>query len=73
MSMDRSFGQYWGCIFGHLIVVTLETAVLAIYVVGHPLTDKYRVDLTVTAGYWYWVVAVWVPLYLILYFGPRLL
>jgi len=62
-----------GLHLGHLLTSTLETAVLTAYVFVHDLDEKHRVDLTVTAVYWYWVVGVWVPIYGVLYFGPRLL
>jgi len=58
--------------FAHLITGTLETAVLGAYVFAKGLDAKHRVDLTVTAVYWYWIVGVWIPLYAILYWGPRL-
>jgi hypothetical protein len=27
----------------------------------------------VGAVYWYWIAAIWIPLYVIVYFGPRLI
>jgi len=36
-----------------------------------PLEDKHYVDVTVSALYWYFVVAAWIPLYLLVYWLPR--
>ena len=33
---------------------------------------KHRVDLTALAIYWYWVVGVWLVIYAVVYFTPRL-
>ena len=33
---------------------------------------KHRVDIVTVAIYWYWVTAIWVVLYAIIYFTPRL-
>ena len=32
-----------------------------------------RLGVTVNGMYWHFVVAVWVPLYLVLYWSPRIL
>lgn len=55
----------------HLIVETLEVFILSVYIFNRRLDAKHRLDLTVLAVYWYWVAAVWIPLYLIVYIGPR--
>ncbi|MDT5295115.1 MAG: cytochrome c oxidase subunit [Acidobacteriota bacterium] len=57
----------------HLFVLTAETVFLTIWVFFRPFDEKHRVDITVLAVYWYWVVAIWLPLYTILYFGPRII
>jgi hypothetical protein len=33
---------------------------------------KHRVDIVTVGVYWYWVVAIWLILYPIIYFTPRL-
>jgi heme/copper-type cytochrome/quinol oxidase subunit 3 len=33
---------------------------------------KHRVDIVTIAVYWYWVVAMWLILFTIIYFTPRL-
>lgn len=57
----------------HLLVLTSETLFLLIWLLFRPFDEKHRVDVTVLAVYWYWVVGIWLPLYAILYFGPRIL
>ncbi|HEX8073125.1 MAG TPA: cytochrome c oxidase subunit 3 [Pyrinomonadaceae bacterium] len=56
----------------HLLTVTLEVFLLTLWVFLRPFDMKHRVDITVVAVYWYWVVAVWLPLYAMVYFTPRL-
>lgn len=57
----------------HLIVLTFEVIFLALWVFFRPFDEKHRIDITVTAVYWYWVAGIWIPLYAILYFGPRII
>jgi heme/copper-type cytochrome/quinol oxidase subunit 3 len=33
---------------------------------------KHRLDITALGIYWYWVVGVWVVLYGVVYFTPRM-
>lgn len=55
----------------HLLTVTLEAFLLTLWVFLRKFDMKHRVDITVVAVYWYWVAAVWLPLYAMLYFVPR--
>lgn len=55
----------------HLVASTLEDLLLCVLLVIGPLEDKHYVDVTVSAIYWYFVVAAWVPLYLLVYWLPR--
>jgi cytochrome c oxidase subunit I+III len=57
----------------HLLVLTTEAIFLAAWLFLRKLDEKHRVDLTVLAVYWYWVVGIWIPLYVILYFGPKII
>ena len=57
----------------HLIVAAGETAILSAWLFTHKLEEKYAMDVTVGAVYWYWVVGVWLPIYLIIYWAPRFL
>jgi heme/copper-type cytochrome/quinol oxidase subunit 3 len=57
----------------HLLTLTAEVVFLTIWVFLRPFDEKHRVDITVLAVYWYWVAGIWIPLYAILYFGPRII
>jgi len=58
---------------GHLIASTLENVLLALLMYAGPVERKHFVDANVNAIYWYFVVLAWLPIYIILYFGPRML
>jgi cytochrome c oxidase subunit 3 len=55
----------------HLIVETAEAFILTLYTFNRGLDPKHRMDITVLAVYWYWVTIIWIPLYAIIYLGPR--
>lgn len=60
-----------GMHLAHLLTVSLETLLLTIWIFTRKFDMKHRVDITTIAIYWYWVVAIWLPLYAIIYFTPR--
>lgn len=62
-----------GMHFTHLIVGTLENLLLTAWLLTHGLDDQHARDVRVGAVYWYWIAVIWVPLYALVYFGPRLL
>ena len=72
---DNAYGSITWMILGmhllHLIVMICEDTYLAIWTLKKGLDDKHALDLTVMAVYWYWIVAVWVVLFPILYIFPR--
>jgi cytochrome c oxidase subunit III len=55
----------------HLIVATLETVMMASWTFRYPLSIKHARDVRLTAIYWYWIAGMWVLLYAIVYWGPR--
>ena len=57
----------------HIITSVLETLMLAIYLFMRPLDPKHALDVEVGAIYWYFVVASWIPNYVLIYFGPHML
>jgi cytochrome c oxidase subunit III len=57
----------------HIITSALETLMLAIYLFKRPLGPKQALDVEVGAIYWYFVVASWIPNYVLIYFGPHML
>jgi len=56
----------------HLIVSTAENLALLLWALTHPIDKKHARDMRVSATYWYWVVGIWIPLYALVYWGPRL-
>ena len=60
-----------GTHLSHLVASTLEDVLLCLLVLFGPLEDKHYVNITVSAIYWYFVVAAWIPLYLLVYWLPR--
>ena len=55
----------------HLITLTCETLLLTVWSFVREFDMKHRVDMVTLAVYWYWVVAIWLLLYTIIYFTPR--
>jgi heme/copper-type cytochrome/quinol oxidase subunit 3 len=50
----------------------VETVVIAILMFrSGPIHPKYYSDVEDNALYWYFIVAVWVPIYAILFLYPR--
>ena len=56
----------------HLLIMTVEAVVLAIWIFTREYDMKHRVDIVTLGIYWYWVVGIWLVLYAIIYFTPRL-
>ena len=56
----------------HLLVLTTEAILLMIWIFTREYDMKHRVDIVTVAVYWYWVTAIWLLLYAIIYFTPRL-
>jgi cytochrome c oxidase subunit I+III len=57
----------------HLVTDVFDTIVLAVlFLCGRPIEGKRHVDVAENAMYWYFVVYTWVPIYLVLYWVPRL-
>ncbi len=56
-----------------MIVEVTEVVFLTIWIFVRSFDKKHRLDITVMAVYWYWVTAIWIPLYAIVYFGPRII
>jgi heme/copper-type cytochrome/quinol oxidase subunit 3 len=56
----------------HLLVLTTEAVLLTVWIFIREFDMKHRVDIVTVAVYWYWVTAIWIVLYAIIYFTPRL-
>lgn len=55
----------------HLVVLSCENGLMMLWAWMKGLDDKHVRDIRVTAVYWYWVVAVWLVLYWVIYWSPR--
>ena len=62
-----------GMHLAHLITLGCETLLLTMWCFSRPFDMKHRLDITALAIYWYWVVGIWLVLYSVIYFTPRLL
>ena len=72
---DNAYGSIvWVLISLHTIHVATDvtdSAVLLVMASTKPMARKRFVDLSENSLYWYFIVAWWVPIYLILYWAPR--
>lgn len=55
----------------HLVTDVLDSIVLLALMIVGPIEGKRFADVSENAIYWYFVVALWVPLYLVIYWAPR--
>lgn len=66
----------WSILGMHLIYLVLgvgELIMVLVWTLVRGLDEKHALDVTLTAGYWYWLVGTWIPLYLAVYWAPRIL
>jgi heme/copper-type cytochrome/quinol oxidase subunit 3 len=56
----------------HLVTDFVDTIVLAVLMFTGPLTGRRFVDIAENAGYWWFVIGAWLPIYFTLYLVPRL-
>jgi heme/copper-type cytochrome/quinol oxidase subunit 3 len=54
-----------------LLVDVAETAVMIALLYSKKLLDRHISDASDVTFYWYFLVATWIPLYVIVYVGPR--
>jgi cytochrome c oxidase subunit III len=57
----------------HLLAGTAENFIMMLWAWLRGLDTKHERDIRVNAVYWYWIVGIWIPIYAIIYFGPRFL
>jgi heme/copper-type cytochrome/quinol oxidase subunit 3 len=55
----------------HIVTDLLDSVVLAVIMFVGPLEEKRFVDVSENAFYWYFVVLIWLPIYGLIYFAPR--
>ena len=72
---DNAYGSIvWVLLSMHTIHVAtdvVDSAVLLVMAYTKPMPRKRFVDLSENSLYWYFIVAWWVPIYLVIYFAPR--
>lgn len=72
-----AFGTYvWTFLALHsfdVIADTIYTAVLLVIVLLGRDGPKQRIGIHVDSVVWYFLVAIWIPIYVIVYWGPRFL
>jgi heme/copper-type cytochrome/quinol oxidase subunit 3 len=56
----------------HLVTDFVDTFFLTVILFTHPVTSDRLSDLDDDALYWAFVVASWIPIYLLVYWAPRL-
>jgi heme/copper-type cytochrome/quinol oxidase subunit 3 len=57
----------------HIVTDFVDTIVLATLMFVGPVEEKRFVDVSENAGYWYFVVLSWLPIYGVIYWAPRLI
>jgi len=57
----------------HVVTDLGDTAVLGLWLFTHEVGDDQFSDVNDNAGYWDFVILAWIPVYLLVYWGGRLL
>jgi cytochrome c oxidase subunit III len=57
----------------HIVTDFLDTLVLTVLMFTGPIEERRFVDVAENSAYWYFVVGVWVPIYGVIYWAPRVL
>lgn len=72
---DNAYGSILWILLGvhlfHIIVMGCEDTLLLAWALFRGIDGKHTIDITVTAVYWYWIVAIWVLLFPMIYILPR--
>jgi len=73
---SHAYGSIFFTIVGmhtvHALASTLENIVIAALLFIGPVEEKHLVDVRANGMYWYFVVASWVPFYVLLFLAPNL-
>lgn len=74
---DHAYGSIVWLIIGfhsaHVASVILKSLVVAVLARRGYFSARRLIGVQVNGLYWHFVVAIWVPLYLVLYWAPRLM
>jgi heme/copper-type cytochrome/quinol oxidase subunit 3 len=57
----------------HIVTDFFDTLVLTTLLFIGPIEEKRFVDVSENAGYWYFVIFSWLPIYGVIYWAPRLI
>jgi cytochrome c oxidase subunit 3 len=57
----------------HIVTDLIDTIVLTVLFYTGPLDGKRYTDVSENSFYWYFVVATWLPIYFVIYWGARAL
>jgi cytochrome c oxidase subunit III len=72
---DNAYGSLVWTILGlhlvYIVIEAIEMAVLAAWIALYELGENQAGDVILSAIYWYWTVAVWVVMYGVVYWFPR--
>jgi cytochrome c oxidase subunit III len=72
---DNAYGSItWVLLSLHTIHVATDVVdggVLAALMFTGPVTERRFVDVSENSLYWYFIVAWWIPIYLVIYWAPR--
>lgn len=74
---DHAYGSIVWTIVGfhsaHVMALVLKTTVVATLAWRGYFTREWRLAITTNGMYWHFVVIIWIPLYVVLYWSPRFL
>ncbi|HYE34088.1 cytochrome c oxidase subunit 3 [Methylocaldum sp.] len=69
---NNAYGSIVWIILGlHTVHLAIDAAVLTVLMFTGPLEGRRFSDVSDNAFYWYFVVLAWIPLYAVVYSGPR--
>ncbi|HYJ47762.1 MAG TPA: cytochrome c oxidase subunit 3, partial [Pyrinomonadaceae bacterium] len=57
----------------HLVAEVAETIIITFILLKGHTEPKYFVDSTDNALYWYFIIGIWIPCYVLIFWGPRFL
>jgi len=57
----------------HIVTDFLDSSVLTVLMFTGPVEEHRFVDVEENAVYWYFVVLAWLPIYVVIYWAPRLI
>lgn len=72
---DSAYGSVVWMLLGlhtfNLVTDVIDTIVLTAVMFKQPLEGKRFVDIAENSGYWVFIVVTWIPIYAVVYWGPR--